>query len=143
MESQDQGTTAAKRKRSLWFMPQVPAPVHLKPIQHACMRVLSSPQLSFSSTVGKLQQLCTMICGNTADASRASRAQTWGCCADADGLRLCLMQILAVAGAIAVVGLWTLTRRVRGRPATTPNSRPESAFTLTALLRSRSPRSNE
>ncbi len=49
------------------------------------------------------------------------------------------MQLLAVAGALAVLGLWTLSRRVsRGRaPAPASPSRPSEALSATALLRSR------
>ncbi|CAL8462817.1 g2351 [Coccomyxa elongata] len=48
-------------------------------------------------------------------------------------------QLLAVAGALAVLGLWTLSRRVsRGRaPAPASPSRPSEALGATAFLRSR------
>ncbi len=56
-----------------------------------------------------------------------------------------IAQLLAVAGALAVLGLWTLSRRVsRGRqPAPTSPSRPSEALGATAFLRSRARHSNE
>jgi len=56
-------------------------------------------------------------------------------------------QLLAVAGALAVLGLWTLSRRVvRGRqPSPAGPPRPTEALGAMAVLRSRASRkdSNE
>lgn len=47
------------------------------------------------------------------------------------------VQLLAVAGALAVVGLWYLSRRNRGRRSQPSSPGPKEATGVTTFLRSR------